>query len=130
GLSPSPMCPFYPEAGNPPLIREFELVIASSCLTVLDILSFYLQPATDLDSFAPALGLGAELGARYALVAGDDPDWARLRDPMGRFCDMAGRVGIAAGLGFAVVRRLPTLSQALRLVAAVGRKNAVVCLDP
>ena len=129
-LARSPLFPYYPVVGNAPLIRELKVVLASSGLSVLDILSFYLQPATDLDSFAPALALGAELGARYALVAGDDPDWARLRDHMGRFCDMAARFGITAALEFAVIRPLATLSQALRLLSELGRKNAVVCLDP
>src|SRR5437016_9401970 len=125
-LARSPLFPFHPIVGSAPLIRELKLVLASAGLSVLDILSFYLQPETDLDSFAPAL----ELGARYARVAGDDPNWARLRDHMGRFCDMAARFGIAAALEFAVIRPLATLSQALRLLSELGRKNAVVCLDP
>jgi len=129
-LARSPLFPFHPVVGNAPLIRELKLVLASSGLTVLDILSFYLQPTTDLDSFAASLELGAELGARYALVAGDDPDWARLRDNMGRFCDQAARFGVAAAVEFAVIRPLATLSQALRLLSELGRKNAVICLDP
>jgi len=129
-LARSPLFSFHPVVGNAPLIRELKLVLASAGLSVLDILSFSLQPETDLDSFAPALELGAELGGRYALVAGDDPNWARLRDHMGRFCDMAARFGIAAALEFAVIRPLATLSQALRLLSELGRKNGVVCLDP
>ena len=129
-LARSPLFPFYPVVGNAPLIRELKLILASSGLSVLDILSFYLQPETDLDSFAPALELGAELGARYALVAGDDPNWARLRDKTSRFCDMAAQFGISAALEFAVIRPLATLSQALRLLSEIGRKNGVICLDP
>ncbi|MGH7344088.1 MAG: sugar phosphate isomerase/epimerase family protein [Candidatus Rokuibacteriota bacterium] len=129
-LAPSPLFPFYPVVGNPPLIRELKLILASSGLTVLDILTFYLQPKTDLDAFAAPLELGAELGARYALVAGDDPEWARLRNTMGRFCDLAAKCGVAAALEFAVIRPLATLSQALRLLSELGRKNGVICLDP
>jgi sugar phosphate isomerase/epimerase len=126
----SPLFSFYPVVGNAPLIRELKLILASSGLSVLDILTFYLQPATDFDTFEPALALGAELGARYALVAGDDAEWARLRDSMGRFCDMAAPFGISAALEFAVIRPLATLSQALRLLSELGRKNGVICLDP
>ncbi len=129
-LARSPLFPFYPVVGNAPLIRELKLVLASSGMTVLDILTFYLQPTTDFDAFAPALELGAELGARYALVAGDDAEWARLRDSTGRFCDMAAQFGISAALEFAVIRPLATLSQALRLLSELGRKNGVICLDP
>ncbi len=129
-LARSPLFPFYPVVGNAPLIRELKLILASSGMTVLDILSFYLQPETDLDSFAAPLELGAELGARYALVAGDDPDWSRLRDKMGRFCDVAAKCGVDAAVEFAVIRPLATLSQALRLLSELGRKNGVICLDP
>jgi len=129
-LARSPLFPFHPVVGNAALIRELKRGLASSGLAVLDIFSFYLQPATDVDSFTASLELGAELGARYALVAGDDEDWARLRDNLGRFCDAAGRFGVAAAVEFAVIRPLATLSQTLRLLSELGRKNAVVCLDP
>src|SRR5215813_1748237 len=129
-LARSPLFPFHPVVGNPPLIRELKLILAGSGLSVLDILTFYLQPETDLDAFAPALELGAELGARYALVAGDDAQWSRLRDRTARFCDLAAQFGISAALEFAVIRPLATLSQTLRLLSEIGRKNGVVCLDP
>src|SRR2546428_4815897 len=64
-LARSPLFPFHPVVGNAALIRELKVVLASSGLSVLDILSFYLQPATDLDSFAPALALSAEIRRRY-----------------------------------------------------------------
>ena len=129
-LARSPLFPFYPVVGNAPLIRELKLILASSGMSVLDILTFYLQPTTDVAAFAPALELGAEFGARYALVAGDDADWARLRGNMGRFCDLAAQFGVSAALEFAVIRPLATLSQALRLLSELGRKNGVICLDP
>jgi sugar phosphate isomerase/epimerase len=129
-LARSPLFPFYPVVGNAPLIRELKLILASSGMSVLDILTFYLQPTTDVAAFAPALELGAELGARHALVAGDDADWTRLRGNMGRFCDLAAQFGISAALEFAVIRPLATLSQALRLLSELGRKNGVICLDP
>ena len=129
-LAPSPLFPYHPIVGDAPLVRELKTVLASSGLSVLDILSFYLRPDTDVEVFASALELGAELGARYALVCGDDGDWARLRGNMGRFGDLAAQFGIAAALEFAVIRPLATLSQALRLLSELGRKNGVICLDP
>ena len=129
-LARSPLFAFHPVVGDAALIRELKRALAGTGLSVLDILSFYLQPATDFDTFAAALELGAELGARYALVAGDDPEWERLRDHLGRFCDVAGRFGVVAAVEFAVIRPLATLSQTLRLLSELGRKNAVVCLDP
>ena len=129
-LSRSPLFPFHPVAGNASLVRELKRALARSRLGVLDILSFYLQPVTNIEAFAAPLELGAQLGARYALVAGDDADGSRLRDNLGRVCDLARPFGVTAAVEFAVIRPLATLGQTLRLLADAGRENAVVCLDP
>ena len=69
-LHPSPKLPYHPVVGDAPLIRQMKHALADAKLEVLDIYTFYLQPATRLDDFMPALALGAEFGARYALVTG------------------------------------------------------------
>jgi len=129
-LNRSPLFPFHPIAGNASLVRELKQALARFGLGVLDMLSFYLAPATDVAEFAAPLEAGAELGARYALVAGDDADASRLRDNLARFCDLARPFGVTAAVEFAVIRPLATLGQTLRLLADAGRENAVVCLDP
>src|SRR5262249_187202 len=96
--SPGITYPFYPLPPNPPLRRDVKSAIASAGLEVVDLLSFSLQPAMDLDSMLPPLAFGAEIGAQYALVIGDDPDWARMCDNFGRFCDAAAQVGLTAAL--------------------------------
>jgi sugar phosphate isomerase/epimerase len=129
--SPGIQYAFYPVAGNPDLMRAVKRAIAAAGLAVYDILSFYLQPAMDLDDMLPPLEFGAELGARYALVIGDDPDWARMCDNFSRFCDAAGRLGLTAALEAPVTSRaVSTLPLALKLIADAGRENAVICLDP
>ena len=75
-------------------MRDVRTAIAAAGLEVVDILSFYLQPEMDLDSMMGPLEFGAEIGATYALVIGDDPDWPRMCDNFGRFCDAAARLGL------------------------------------
>jgi sugar phosphate isomerase/epimerase len=129
--SPGITYAFHPVAGNPPLMRDVKRAIASAGLEVLDVLSFYLQPDMDLDSMLPPLACGAEIGAQYALVIGDDPDWRRMCDNFGRFCDAAARLGLTAALEAPVnTRTVNTLPLALQLIADTGRDNAVICLDP
>jgi sugar phosphate isomerase/epimerase len=129
--SPGITYAFHPVTGNPPLMRAVKEAITRAGLDVLDVLSFYLQPAMHLDSMLPALVFGAEVGARYALVIGDDPDWARMCDNFGRFCDVAARLGLTAALEAPVnSRTVNTLPLALQLIADTGRNNAVICLDP
>lgn len=129
-LNASPGLPFHPVAGNAPLVRDIRRALDDSGLEVLDVYSFYLQPATDVRAFAPALELGAALGAKYVLTMGDDPEWPRLADNFGRFCDAAAAFGLACAVEFAVMRPLASLAQSVRLIAESARANAVICLDP
>ena len=129
-LNRSPGLPFHPVVGDAPLIRGIKSALADSGLPVLDIYSFYLRAETNVNDFIPALALGAELGARFAVVMGDDTDWSRMRDNFCRVCDEAARFGLVCTAEFAVIRPLATLAQTVRLIAESGRKNAVVCMDP
>jgi sugar phosphate isomerase/epimerase len=129
-LHPSPKLPYHPVVGDAPLIRQMKHALADAKLEVLDIYTFYLQPATRLDDFMPALALGAELGARYALLQGADPNWSRLLDNFGGFCERARRFGLTASLEFVPQRDLATLAQALQLIAESGQPNAAICVDP
>jgi sugar phosphate isomerase/epimerase len=129
-LNASPGLPFHPVVGNAPLVRDLRRALDDSGLEVLDVYSFYLQPATDVRAFTPALELGAALGAKYVLTMGDDPEWPRLADNFGRFCDAAAQFGLACAVEFAVMRPLASLAQSVRLIAESTRANAVICLDP
>jgi sugar phosphate isomerase/epimerase len=122
--------PFHPVAGNAALTRDVKRCIADAGLKVHDVLSFYLEPATDIAAYRAPLELGAELGARYALVIGDDPDWARLCGNFARFCDLAAPFGIKAGVEFVPRRILRNLGQVLRLFAETARPNLCLCVDP
>ncbi len=129
-LNASPGLPFHPVVGNAPLVRDIRRALDDSGLEVLDVYSFYLQPATDLRDFTPALELGAALGAKYVLTMGDDPEWPRLADNFGRFCDAAASFGLTCAVEFAVMRPLASLAQSVRLIEESARANAVICLDP
>jgi len=126
----SPAMPYHPVLGDAPLIRALKARLAEARLPVLDIFSCYLQPSTRIEVFAPALELGAELGGRYVLVMGDDPDADRLRDNFVGFCALAGRFGLSAAIEFAPTRPLATLAQSVALIEQTGVPNAVLCLDP
>ena len=125
----SPGLPFHPVVGNAPLITEMRSRIADAGLDVFDLYSFYLQPETDVASFAPAMELGASFGARYATVMGADENWSRQRDNFVKTCDLAARFDLTCSLEFAVIRPLATLPQTLQLIAE-AQCDAVICIDP
>jgi sugar phosphate isomerase/epimerase len=129
-LYASPHLPFHPVAGNAPLIESIRRALVRSRLGVLDIYTYYLQPDTRLEDFEPSLRLGAELGAKYAVVQGADTDTARLQRNFNGFCDIAARLGLVAMIEFVPNRELATLQEALHLVEASGRREAGICIDP
>lgn len=125
----SPGLPFFPLVGDAALIREMKSRIVDAGLKVCDLYSFYLQPETDIASFAPALELGASFGAKYATVMGADEDWSRQRDNFAATCDLAAQFGLTCSLEFAVIRPLATLPQTVRLIRE-AKREAVICIDP
>src|SRR5215211_2938736 len=129
--SPGITYAFYPVAGDKALERQVKDAIQHAGLEVVDILSFYMQPEMDFDSMVAPLEYGAEIGARYALVIGDDPEWQRMVDSFGRFCALAARFGLTASIEAPVTQRVVnTLDKAVNLIRESGRDNGIVCLDP
>jgi sugar phosphate isomerase/epimerase len=64
------------------------------------------------------------------MVMGNDPDFARMRDNFGLFCDEARRFNLTATVEFVPTRPLSTLAMTTRMIAEAGRENAAVCIDP
>jgi sugar phosphate isomerase/epimerase len=131
-LHKSPAYPtWFPIVGNPPLMRDVRQAVADSGMRMLDIFTFYLQPETDLGVMGEAMAFGAELGARYAQLIGDDPDWARMTDNYGQFCDIAAGYGLVAAIEAPVnSRKVNSVPLARKLIADAGRSNAALVLDP
>src|SRR5580692_2839346 len=66
--------------GDTPLKRETLARLRDTGIKVLDVEILRLKPDTDVSAFLPMLDTAAELGARYVLVAGNDPDEARTAE--------------------------------------------------
>ena len=129
-LQKSPQFPIFPIVGDAALIREIRSALADSGLHLLDILAFYLLPETDVLEYEPALSLGAELGATYALMQGNDPDWSRLCGTFDKFCDVAKQSGIVPIVEFCPNRTLATLAQTLDLLDQTGHTEIPILVDP
>jgi sugar phosphate isomerase/epimerase len=120
---------FNPIVGNPALMRDVKSALADSGLEVFDMYSFYLRPTMEWDLIMPALEYGGELGAKYVLVIGDDPEWQRMCDSFGRLCDKIAPMGQTAAVE-ATVAALSPLSMAVKFMADCKRTNVGICLDP
>jgi sugar phosphate isomerase/epimerase len=130
-LYPSPGMPFFATVGDADAESKVRQAVRDAGVPVLEVFTCYLQPEMDLEGMKRAHAIGAELGARWALVIGDDDDWGRMVDNYGRLCDNAAEFGLTCTLEAPVNRRkLTTLDLNLKLIADAGRSNAGLSIDP
>jgi sugar phosphate isomerase/epimerase len=129
-LPATPTEPQYDIVGDTPLLREVERRLADTGVKVLDVEIFRIKPDTRVGDYEAAIASAARLGASELLVAGNDPDEARLIDGFAAFCDLAGTYGLGAGLEFMPWTDAKDLLQAARIVERIGRDNAGVLIDP
>ncbi len=122
--------PQYSIVGDTPLLREVERRLADTGVKVLDVEIFRLKPQTRVTDYEAAIATAARLGASELLVAGNDPDEARLIDSFAAFCVLAQRYGLGAGLEFMPWTDAKDLLQAARIVERAGRDNGSVLIDP
>lgn len=122
--------PTWPLIGDTPMVREIEHRLADRGLHALDIEIFRLRPDTVVTGYLPALETGARLGARHVLVAGNDPDEARLSERFAALCALGAPLGLTMDLEPMPWTDVKTLQQAARIAAASGAPNAGVLIDP
>ncbi|URW75100.1 sugar phosphate isomerase/epimerase [Sphingomonas donggukensis] len=109
--------------------RAARQALSASGVAVLDIEILRLTPDVVIDRFRPALETGAAFGARFALVAGNDPDRARMADHFAELCEAAADYGIVPHIEAMPWTSVPTVGDAFALCAASGRTDAGVLID-
>ena len=128
-VPPMPDVPMRPVIGYLPYQRAIRARLAASALTVLDVEAFWLTAATDLRALEAAIAFGAELGARYALVVGNDPERARLVDNFAGFAALARSYGLMTALEFIPYSEVRSVGEAAGLVTAAGQAGAGLLVD-
>lgn len=118
-----------PVVGDLPLQRRIKGALRGTGLRMLDIEAVWLQPETNVPSLRPALDLGADLGARYVLTVGFDPEPARLADSFGAFCNLAASCGLRTMLEFIPYATVATLTDAHALIQDVRPVDAGLLVD-
>jgi len=129
-LPATPTEPQYDIVGDTPLLREVERRLADTGVKVLDVEIFRLKPDTRVGDYEAAIATAARLGASELLLAGNDPDEARLIDSFAAFCDLASSYGLGADLEFMPWTDAKDLPQAARIIERTGRDNAGLLIDP
>lgn len=120
---------FSPLITSAPLVRETQHRIRATGVAVFDVEIVRLAPDFRVEAFQPFLGVCAALGARAILVAGDDPDEARLIDSYAAFCEVAATYGLTADLEFMPWTQVPDCQSATRIVSAARQANSRILVD-
>lgn len=120
----------HPMLGDSPMRRETLARLRDLGVSVFDFGVFRLQSDTDFDAFEPVLETAAVLGARQAVVNGDEPDPRRLAERLHRLCEQGRRHGVRMNLEPTPWSGVPTLAAALSVVEACGHPDARLMIDP
>nr|WP_288257487.1 sugar phosphate isomerase/epimerase [uncultured Pseudomonas sp.] len=129
------LVPATPEEHHFPLVADAALRaqtlqrLRDTGIRVLDVEILRLKAQTRVSDFEAILAVGAECGASELLVAGNDPDEARLTDNFAALCDLSAQYGLHPHLEFMPWTDARDLTQAVRIVAAAGRPNGCVLVD-
>ena len=75
-----------------PARRALLQALADTALPVLDVEILRLEPHTRVAGFEPVLAMAERVGTPHLLVAGNDPEPARLLQHYGQLCDVPAAV--------------------------------------
>jgi sugar phosphate isomerase/epimerase len=115
--------------GEPQLQRDLKSLMAATGVSIGLIESIWLSPDTDPTKLEPALATGAELGASFALVCGNDPDEKRTVDNLGRLTRTAKNYGLGIAFEFMPFTQVRTYEDAVRIMRKVAQPNIRLLVD-
>lgn len=129
------LLPAGPGDTPPPLMTDDALfadvrsALADHGLAVADVEMIRMNADTGLDRFRPFLDRSRDLGAHHVLVAGDDPDRARITDTYGRLCELTWEYGLTADLEFMPWTAIKNIADARALAEAANHPAAAILFD-
>lgn len=132
GLRLLPVAPgaiAYPLMDDKPMLRETLARMSDTGVKVFDLELIRLDAQFDVQRYLPFFEVGAQLGAKAVLVAGDDPEQGRLIEHYARLCDAMQPFGLTANLEFMLWTAVKDLTKALHIVEQADRTNAGVLVD-
>jgi sugar phosphate isomerase/epimerase len=132
GVRIAPAAPggdFSPLAEDRALLRETVARIKDTGVLIFDAEIARLGEEFDIENFRAFLETAGKLGARAILVAGDDPDEARLTQSYASFCEAAAAFNLTADLEFMPWTAVRDAKSALRIVNNADRPNGRILVD-
>ncbi len=116
--------------GQPQAMRETLSALSDTGIGVLDLEIIRIGPSFDPHLWDALYDAGARLQARAILVAGDDPNEARLTEHYARLCEVMRPYGMSADLEFMPWTAVKDARAALRIVRGADMPaNAGILVD-
>lgn len=119
----------YPLMDDARMLRETLARMNDTGVKVFDLELIRLDAQFDLQRYLPFFEVGAQLGAKAVLVAGDDPEQGRLVEHYARLCDAMQPFGLSADLEFMPWTAVNDLASALHIVEQADRANGGILVD-
>ena len=120
----------FPLVETPQMLALVRARAQETGVSVYNIEYFPIEPATDVLAYAPALEMGAALGAKRATAIIYDKDLARAGDTLAAFCDLAAQFEFQVGVEFvSYIGGLNTLPAAASFIRQVAKPNLAITLD-
>lgn len=133
GLRLWPNAPGAPQQhllGDAMALKEVRAAMRETGITVFDLEIIRLDQNFDPHRWEALYEIGAELGAKAVLVAGDDADEPRLTQNYARLCEVMQPYGLTADLEFMPWTAVRDAKAALRIVTNAGMPaNAGILID-
>ena len=132
GVRIAPAAPggdFSPLPTDAAMLRETIRRIDDTGVPIFDVEIARLGADFKVEHFAAFLETAGSLKARAILVAGDDPDEARLTESFASFCRAAAPYGLTADLEFMPWTAVRNAKAALRIVTNAGEPNGRILVD-
>ena len=121
--------PNYALAENPTMLRQTKSALAETGLKLHDIELAHIHDNIDPKSFAPAMEVAAELGARQMISSIWTQDRSFALDAFSSICDLAKPYGLTVNLEFVTWAGVTNLQQALEFCRDAGRDNCGILID-
>lgn len=133
GLRLWPNAPGAPQQqliDQPAALRETQAALRDTGVGVFDLEIIRIDADFDPHRWDPLYDIGAALGARAILVAGDDGDESRLTQNYARLCEVMKPFGMTADLEFMPWTGVRDAAAALRVVRNAGSPgNSGILVD-
>ncbi len=119
----------YSLMDDKPMLRETLARMNDTGVKIFDLELIRLDAQFDVNRYLPFFEVGAQLGAKAVLVAGDDQEQNRLIEHYAQLCDAMRPFGLSADLEFMPWTAVNDLASALHVVEQADRTNAGILVD-